>query len=130
MKQQYIDKIKEACIKANPEIMELKFGCQTSEGIFLKQNDGNGYFFTEENLNVVPRNEFKILGVNGRPIQLADVLLAINSFSNYDVSVFADGSIRAVQPRNPDLDKVSHFNLTKPLEDQEEETLKFIAEII
>jgi hypothetical protein len=83
-----LEAIRQACIKANPEIVELKFGCQLS---LL----GRRYAVFGQCLNVwqivsIERDLFHstslpngadTFGVNaiyGRPIRLSDVLLAMN----------------------------------------------------
>lgn len=138
MKQQYIDKIREACIKANPSILDLKFGCEVIVTGIAKDNPGcekdiiidnrikdecimTGYYGNVPLIDIE-----KILG---RPIQLADVLLMIDK--EHEGCVFVtvssngflkvDGLNRTEQPK---------WNLTKPLEDQSEETLKFISELL
>lgn len=139
MKQEYINKIKEACIKANPEIVELKFGCEvirgsdfggSPENVFI----GNPYECKEVlgKSNKQVRNPWNIddtddlLKILGRPIQLADVLLAIQN-KKLGQPVYKVGGI--AKGGSLILDEV-HWKLTKPLEDQSEETLKFIAGII
>jgi len=90
-KQEKIEAIRQKCIEANPEIVELKFGCifehtwcgeKTINIISSKPEpsmnqillrvptiDGNTWDF-----EIPFQKEYKILG---RPIRLADVLLAI-----------------------------------------------------
>jgi len=72
--------LKEVIQKANPEIMELKFGCQFTE------NPSHGQIYTAswetiggnwvaaEDAEEYDSTEISILG---RPIRLADVLLAL-----------------------------------------------------
>lgn len=116
-----LDKIKEACIKANPEIMELKVGCEVMYGDDLKEpckvTLGNPYI-VENNEVFNPWNRddtsdlFEILG---RPIRLADVLLVI---------------FQAQQQRET-VKIVLFWNLKDDnLEHQSEETLAFIASLL
>lgn len=61
-----------------------------------------------------------------RPVQLADVLLASKKHLNQEPEVFFvpyDVIVRDVVVK-------SRWKLTKPLEEQEEETLKFISELL
>lgn len=145
MKQQYINKIREACIKANPKIMELKFGCEvirgsdfggSPENVFI----GNPYECIQVigKSNKQVRNPWNIddtddlLKILGRPIQLADVLLAIE-FRNGQTRGTKDFDMWVFQKEFTFEDKDGFqysWDLTKPLEDQEEETLKFIAGIV
>jgi len=85
--QDKINAIREACISVNPEIVELKFGCKVRFG---RWGDSNRIY------TVVSRHEDKVFCVRdgkksvdritltddeiilGRPIRLADVLLAMD----------------------------------------------------
>lgn len=90
--------IREACIKANPEIMEFKFGCEIefivqidwrkvsaglrSTKIFfigIDEDSNKCYWSPEKSFLMVDPNEEKMRGytILGRPIRLADVLLAM-----------------------------------------------------
>jgi len=101
MKQQYIDKIREACIKANPEIMEFKKGLAPISG---------GYF--------------------QRPIQLADVLIMMAE-ENFSFMILPISKVFIIEKGgNSYYKKAIKWDLTKPLEDQSEETLKFISELL
>lgn len=82
MKKTIQERLAEKIYELLPEKLELTFGCNTSEGIFLKQDKNKGYFFTEDSLTVVPKTEFKILGIKGQPIRLADVLRVVEKVDN------------------------------------------------
>ncbi len=84
-----IEEIRKACIEANPEIVELEFGClfqikgakypQPIIGIKWKENEDTGideidYFRDIYGGKVGYTNSIEIIG---RPIRLADILLAI-----------------------------------------------------
>lgn len=86
-RQEKIDFIRAKCIEANPDILKLEFGCWIknkktgSKWIYLG-TDGEvvGIFDLDRELMAQPdwsdfQEEFKIIG---RPIRLADILLAIN----------------------------------------------------
>lgn len=115
MKQQYIDKITKACIKANP-------------GIVIENTDDE------------KSGKFAIQAYSYRPIQLADVLLAIEfrngktrGTKDFNMWVFQKEFIFEDKEEFTFEDKDGFqcgWDLTKPLEEQEVETLKFIAEII
>ena len=72
-----IDKLKKVIQEANPEIMELKFGC------YLKHKEGKsmvmGKFGNDwiDCVNERERRKVKDCKILGRPIRFADVLLAI-----------------------------------------------------
>lgn len=148
------DQLKSAIQAANPEIMELKFGCELldirtdetahvigevlyfgDEGdyelsliAFDKKVDvpfkwggiGDERLFTADYKTVERKVDFKILG---RPIQLADVLLAI----------------RATEPKNGDFHKwnndwqriIVEWNLKDDnLDHQSEETKQFLINLL
>ena len=74
-----IDKLKQVIQEANPEIMELKFGCQIEcdDGRIKSSTGGSdcdNNAYTPDNLEIA--GTFKILG---RPIRLADVLAAMGA---------------------------------------------------
>jgi len=136
-RNQKIEAIRKACIKANPEIVELKFGCQIKvidEDIFgeifrsgskskkpITDNDIKDLFAIEEarffnlisyeeygeSVNVAVSPSYDIPGmvvvmddkgmweevtfeVIGRPIWIADVLLALNRI-DYNTSYEVEG---------------------------------------
>lgn len=130
---QNIDIIKKACIQANPSIMELGFGCR----FFFKGNNNNECIALSskewkrltfiislphlepkiDSLNrkeLIENNELEILG---RPIRLADVLLAYSKKEGWPVLELAQIA--------------SMWSLTKDsLQEQSEETLSFLANLL
>lgn len=96
-----IEAIRKACIAVNPEIVELKFGCElyypsypmnaviisdspTGNGNIrsLRTDKGHGFFTDVVNSEgtLIRRNMFEgeeLWKIIGRPIRLADVLLVI-----------------------------------------------------
>ena len=85
-----LQQIREACIKANPEIVELKFGCEVEhipfqreiyightekEIVFKKFSASHPYVFSTHNTKDLI-DDMKIIG---RPIRLADVIFAVLS---------------------------------------------------
>lgn len=80
--KEHIQAIRAACIKANPEIVELKFGCEIElydvkqKVISYKRN--NWRLTTDKSDCKMDASELKEkVTILGRPIRLADVLLAI-----------------------------------------------------
>lgn len=69
------EQLKAVIQTANPEIMELKFGCELEGGVtFISVNPKTNEYYILAGNKILKRNEYrKILG---RPIRLADVLLA------------------------------------------------------
>ncbi len=129
--QQKIKNIREACIKANDEIMELKFGCEIyktsvatckiigeTPRVFKIITCGGFYkeYFKENIKN------FKIIG---RPIRLADVLLAMSVIGC--MTVGSNQLINITDVNAPDI----RWNLKDDnLEHQSEQCLYFIYKII
>ena len=93
-----IDKLKKVIQKANPEIMELKFGCRISfknengiydEGTMLSSAFCCQNYFVQKVVDI--RNlEIKIFG---RPIRLADVLLALSTIGDGYFYGITDGGV-------------------------------------
>lgn len=79
MREQNIEVIRKACVAANPEIMELKFGCEMRcKGKMLRyigKDNGSSALIVDDGslLFVDAIGEVEILG---HPIRLADVLEA------------------------------------------------------
>ncbi len=87
-KTQKIEEIRKKCIEANPEIVELKLGCKTSKGMItsiFESNGRYGYAMTPYTTHwdgangeaIAKRYSADNFEIIGRPIRLADVLLAI-----------------------------------------------------
>ena len=134
------EKIKVACIKANPKLMELSFGCEvmasvdlqgaiTPSKVTIKQT-----IYDVDSFDGIPRYHGKgvqyssfwradIKEILGHEPQLSDVLLVIeklywsNEFAN---EAGYDWYVRQLLKR---------YNLANPLKDQSEETLKCITNL-
>ena len=146
MEKELIKEIREKCIKANPEIVELKFGCiiqikgskptvlDNKTPIVLKGNkfEEKGLYFN------LAKNKFyqkhKMFGgdlevkIIGRPIRLADVLLAmpVRFYVKSGNGYFLDS-------RKADLPSCQEcfWDLEDDnLEHQSEETLTFLKTIL
>ena len=130
--------IREACIKANPEIMALEFGCEIKDffegtgvviGIQKYSNESDCYDVAyykipEPIIDRSPKNlNWKILG---RPIRLADVLLSITTNRHgAKRGQFISDDI------NWEHDEVYFWNLKQDdLRHQSEETLEFLASLL
>jgi len=106
------EKLRDRIYELLPEKKELSFGCNTIEGIFLKQDKDKGYFYTEENLNIVSKNDFEILDIIGQPLRLADLLLAIGIKYDYQQEPEIYEFICSKFDRNG-IDKKAFYNLSK-----------------
>ena len=138
------EKLKQIIIKANPSILELKFGCEVEvekeKGFILQKypisppllNEQSTYdIWLRDACGVVERYKswFKILG---RPIRLADILLAIqkqekdnkNKWTNKSQISLLEESIKLLF-----TDKIK-WDLTKDLDNQSDETKQFLQDIL
>lgn len=88
-----IEKIRKACIKANPGIVELKFGCvikshnihelpPVCDPIVMKTDNGR-YVVSSKQYGVVGDYAEKDFEIIGRPIRVADVLVALKGYGHY-----------------------------------------------
>ena len=146
--------IRKACVKANPSIMDLVFGCEIKldnkkNAVLYYEKGGSSFdgenteyyegalcLYSEEGefLTYGDESEYKMPKINdieilGRPIRLADVLLAVG-FKTKKMNYFHS------------VDKEDHlclgnwvdtvrWNLRKDsLTDQSPETINFLAEIL
>ena len=138
-KQEQIKTIREACIKANPEIVKLKFGClitfktpfsdtgvyqvleQTDESISCVTIENGEYRMSHFNKDNIPKYDFEIIG---RPIRLSDVLLAIPRSIRERLKI--EHSAFGIYVKGHEL-----WNLLKDnLEDQSDETISFIHSLL
>lgn len=133
-----LQKIKEACIKVNPEIMELKFGCEGNYdgnpvkwlryGMDFQNVDGpNVHVWQMDNGTRYVTPDNNIVEILGRPIRLADVLLATQwKFSNGMVDADILGSEGVYL-----YDLLHDWNLKDDnLDHQPENTITFIASLL
>lgn len=125
--------IKEACYKANPEIKELKFGCEIVAKKSNKtltvagQYEGDplvlDYFTGFPQVVVVDGYmNTDLVEILGRPIRLADVLFMIGK-TKHVVAVDTDGDFIEATPAEWNL-------LDDNLDHQSQETLQFIGNLL
>lgn len=126
--------IKQACIRANPELLKPCFGCKVKlevrgdDGIILQESPYHDdsdpqWIYYNYNLQKVYIKKFTDNEILGCPITLADVLLAIRALIHTEV-IEPDLSIAIDDLVN------QYWDLTKPLESQSEETLNFLAKLL
>ena len=148
-----LEKIRKACIKANPEIMELKFGCVEKRHYRnLYDKNGQPEFDTKVMYLGTTKTQWKDevvflddqgkpnmdyhcskKEIIGRPIQLADVLLALDKKRETGSPVWlvaSHGEFILWENKKVKERSVIYWNLKKPLEEQSKETIDFIAELI
>lgn len=142
-KEQQIKEIREKCIEANPEIVELKFGCfvmtvfkKTKTRIpvqvcLIDKNYAGNWIVTPwvSGAGTITIKEKDIDEIIGRPIRLADVLLALNK--SVSLGCYPQYNDMLLINAN-DTHKTSGFwNLLKDsLTEQSEETITFIHQLI
>lgn len=135
-----LQKVKERIIKAVPEIVELKFGCEIRRNGSLPEtylitgfNLVKIYFrhvSVPEKIDSFDRDSFREkFDVIGRPIQLADVLRATET--RIEVSSHGDGAIYHY-PNGDHKARVfaGNWNLSHDLSGQSEETIEFLYSIL
>lgn len=100
--QEKLDFIREKCIEANPSITELKFGCEIKQGTIISSAYSPEWKckcyvvlldWGSNNQRLVPMGE--AMEIIGRPIRLADVLLAfgyVNSQEAEGVDFWVDSA--------------------------------------
>lgn len=153
-RQENLKIVREAVVRAVPEIMELKFGCE----IALKKPLSNfGQKIVErfgDSTWKLDDNNFRFVGergwidaydilffrkenveILGRPIHLADVLVAVEEHikAQWLTSAFPDETIGNFQPylENTGMNTMKQWNLrADSLDQQSDETLEFLAKLL
>lgn len=95
-----IDNLKKIIQEANPEILELKFGCEikANNSIYkVSRIEGSHIWFDTDVF--LYRDEIIDKMILGRPIRLADVLYAIN-FNKKAISVSSAGAFEEWEAEN------------------------------
>jgi hypothetical protein len=132
--------IRQKCIEASPEIVELKFGCQVQwQGTKFVFNgdistDNTDYHLAgKRQIGVVGRNDYlseKDCEIVGRPIRLADVLLAMDKFASSAIHVDNHGCFFFASAHDV-LAPTKAWNLRNDdLNEQSEETINFLADLL
>lgn len=144
-KPEMIEAIRKAAIKANPEIVELKFGCVIYPNYFVvesygqeQEEKGLGILCLDRDSGFLARvsfyeNDMYEREIIGRDIGLADVLMMIEH--NWRLKSDGMGDVYKIDLINDqkvlgELRRLRYWDLTKPLYDQSEETIRFIFNLI
>lgn len=146
--QQQLAFIREKAIEAVPSILDLKEGCrikwENDIYVVFKQFDETRFSAIDKNHSTITvHNDYNdpTLEIIGRPIQLHDVLLAIQG---KHITVQSNGVFIKLNPFNEKMqysicDKYSSFdeqyhayvwNLLLPLDGQKEEVWAFLAGLL
>jgi len=133
-----LQKLTKIIQEANPELMELSFGCEvTFEGsvgmphinhsaTVLKTNaSGTIEIYTGFPPKSVNKEELEILG---HPITLEHVLVALKAKSKAEYSNRPTIELKDYKHAYTEL--LCFWQLTKPLSGQSEETINFLLEIL
>lgn len=136
--------VREAVIKAVPEIVSLQFGCaiehSDERATIIRLYENHPFMFSAviartdgypKNADGLPKDEVTVIG---RPIRLADVLLAVGEAAR-EVSYFVDSDGNFHEWFAPkgrlDLRTIAHWNLREDdLSKQSEETIEFLASLL
>lgn len=133
-----IDKLKKVIQEVNPEIMELKFGCELhyvgKKGVFLSWYDELGRVIDVLVDDLIDQQHIEEFEILGRPICLADVLLAFRE-ADIPFSVTAIGCfvllkkdpLKSVQKDGANI----RWNLKdNNLDNQSDECKKFLMDLL
>lgn len=122
------EKIKLACQKANPKLMELSFGCEIevaghyacpcSIETVLHQSDEKVVLYGRTN----PLPKVKISKILGHEPTIQDIFLAISEKLKAE-DMYYTFTIEV-------CDILELYDLTKPVKDQSEKTLQLIADLL
>ncbi len=135
------EKVRAACIKANPKLMELSFGCKvkfkTGPTERIIRTHGSTHtgatvlsFDTTDTKQVIWEEVDKILG---HEPQLSDVLMAMlakRSRVFYPADLATTVAVQKEWQANVLQLTLQLWNLTKPLKEQSEEILTFLANLL
>ena len=143
------DKLREAIIKAVPEIIELKFGCKIENGYASEDNPTRIGYFVEHifrTARVNPGSHIRLtdgkrkfwevkkdndkLEIIGRPITLADVLRAIEKLNDVHSTIMSYKKTSKMKKVSVIIDILRLWNLKEPLSGQSEETIQFLKDIL
>lgn len=135
-----LEKLKKVIQEANPEIMELKLGCQFlvdekenpnwKQEVFTVLNYRDIHYISiHENkfINAIHKNEIKT--ILGRPIVWDDVAIALKRFNKYSIN--CHGQILEDRDDNlPIVNVCAGWIFGKNLDEQEEKTINWLLEIL
>lgn len=127
-----LQKLKEIIWKANPEILELKFGCEFEDnGIMIGDSM---CLYDKDDIDTASDNLDGIGEILGRPITLAAVLLAIEQKFQFYASWTqqTNAILELLLPKydNGTLVHDAYWDLTKDLEGQSNECIDFISKVL
>lgn len=135
-----LQQLKSVIQAAVPSIMELKFGCEARQGenvytVLGKNKDLNGSFMVRSNESLAVFDS-AILGANwhilGRPIRLADVLLAMQNKDMGCIGRSMNGDFLNCDDDMNNLTEVgSRWDLANDsLDNQSPETIEFLSKLL
>lgn len=129
------EQLKTIIQKAVPSIMALEFGCDTDYGLFVGEDKENSeYHFVKQDKVGSEDNVFyleDVAGVKilGRPIRLADVLVAISKTKEYILVSVAGKFHKRTGPKEY-LELGDWKLLDDNLDHQSEETKQFLISLL
>lgn len=136
--------------ESNPEIMEMKLGCEFDDigtgghGIYLGlSHDTSSYgdgkllhkFFKDDGcISQMGRGEIHLAGNNlGRRITLEDILISLEKHTGVSADEFASADKVTCKGNvlwDTDFRIMANWNLRKTLDDQSEETISWLHEVL
>jgi hypothetical protein len=130
------EQLKEIIQKANPEIMELKFGCrikyENKLGIYIEKLEGFADCFKLDEqfrstgMSIITNPKLESLG---RPIRLADVLLALRKKATVGMATISINGFLTVNYAG-DKSGSTVWNLKDDFDNQSKETKKFLIDLL
>lgn len=134
--EQNLKIIREAVIKIIPEIMELKFGCETTYGkIGLYDKYVKSFLaFSPTGDSRIFSEDTNLVEILGRPIRLADVLFTMNKVAqktDYIYQVTTNGEFVKESRETGTTEEVAFWNhIDDDLSHQSPECLEFLAGLL
>lgn len=135
--QSKYEQLKEVIKKANPEIMELKFGstviqnkelidwAKETKFIAYDKKTGRAWYQENDGSIFVKKNGLKDIKILGRPIRLVDVLFKLS------IKVFGKYKSISILAAKPLLDIVMDWNLKDDnLDHQSEKCKEFLINLL
>lgn len=146
-REQMLAEIRSKCIEANPEIVELKYGCEIQDNLLNQPDESVQYTYVRKGRDYlyclrhgdrsealfqfrseeIREDNYKIIG---RPIQLADVLLAIEIATQGSDDGYWLIDKYGNFLRTDKATKLPSWNLRRTLEDQDDHVVRFVHSLI
>jgi len=136
MREQQLAFIRQECVEANPEIVALKFGCEVTNKaghrvrIYAAHGNSIRTLDLDSGQGIKEQTTVSLREVHGRPIRLADVLLAVPHLKPRDHRNIVRGQAESAGNVGF-VTVVCEWNLRKDdLTEQSDECVAFLYELL